>query len=710
MKRVLSIIMVLFCLITVSCWNSSTTSKVPYEEDGIGYYTKLDDKYFNFFDGEDWNREFVKGVNMGVAKPGYFPGELAITKKEYLRWFKQIGEMNANTIRVYTIQQPVFYEALLEYNEKAEKPLYLMHGVWVNEEDIVTILNAYDPTIKDTFKSDVKDLIDILHGNAEIQKKQGHASGVYKSDVSKYVTGLILGIEWDPVLVTNTDEVNSTKTNYKGDYLYTENASPFESFLCEIGDLAISYETENYNMQVPISFSNWVTTDMLSHPNEPLEKEDMASVNTEHIKHNNKFKPGLFASYHIYPYYPDFMNYEHGYVEFVDEDGNINTYKAYLKDLIKEHTVPVIVAEFGVPASRGITHRNIYTGFNQGFIDEKTQGEMDKSMLQDIYDTGYAGGLVFTWQDEWFKRTWNNMDYDIPDRRAYWSNTQTNEQQFGLLAFDPGDKESTCYVDGDISEWKRRTPLVENEKISLYTNYDEKYLYIMLKAKDEDIDLSKERLVIPFDITNKSGSNIYENVNLNKEADFVVDINGTSDSKMKVHSYYDVYNFSYGKELGFIPLNPLNEIKDSNTFNPIYVCLNKELLLPADNKKIPFESFETGKLNHGNANPKSEDYNSLSDFMINKNVMEMKIPWQLLNVMDPSQKKVMDDFYEKGIVPMEVEDISIGVYSLENNDQFNLEMTSYSWHKWDQPIYHERLKPSYFIMKETMEKIGKDIK
>ena len=83
-------------------------------------------------------------------------------------------------------------------------------------------------------------------------------------------------------------------------------------------------------------------------------------------------------------------------------------------------------------------------------LSEKAQGEMDAFMLKDIYEEGYAGALVFAFQDEWFKRTWNTMDLDLPDRRSYWNNQQTNEQHFGLLAFDSGEKESTCYVDGDI--------------------------------------------------------------------------------------------------------------------------------------------------------------------------------------------------------------------------------------------------------------------
>lgn len=72
------------------------------------------------------------------------------------------------------------------------------------------------------------------------------------------------------------------------------------------------------------------------------------------------FKTGVFASYHIYPYYPDAMNYQKEYTDYIDADGKINTYRAYLKDLIKEHTMPVVVAEFGIPSSRGKAHESIH--------------------------------------------------------------------------------------------------------------------------------------------------------------------------------------------------------------------------------------------------------------------------------------------------------------------------------------------------------------
>lgn len=679
-----------------------------YKEKNTSYVCKVDNKSFYIYKYGKWRKEFIKGVNLGAAKPGSFPGELAITKEEYLRWFKAIGKMNANTIRVYTALKPDFYEALYEYNKAAINPIYIFQGVWVNEEDISNVMNLDNPKIKETFKEDIQDLVDIIHGNAYLPAKAGHASGVYSKDISPYVIGWILGIEWDPEFVANTDKVNKGNVTYEGKYLYTEQASPFESGLCEIGDYAIDYEANKYSMQRPVSFTNWVTTDMLSHPNEPLQKEDMSIVNTEHIKSKEAFKPGLFASYHIYPYYPDFMNYQKEYADFKDEDGKVNTYRAYLKDLIKEHTVPVLVAEFGIPSSRGKAHENIHMGFNQGDIDEKTQGIMDAFMFKNIYEEGYAGGLVFTWQDEWFKRTWNTMDLDIPDRRAYWSNPQTNEQEFGLLAFDPGEKKSICYVDGDIKDWKKDKSIIENDKFKLYTKSDEKYLYFMASIKD--FNFKEDKFCIPIDITPNSGSLAFKNEQLNfkKPMDFIIIIDGEENSRVKVEAYYDSFYYIYSKQLKMLAENKDYESKDKGIFNPIYLCLNRELYLPQDKKTLPLSKYETGKLTLGDANPEHKDYNSLADFSVGKDVLEIRIPWQLLNVMDPSTKMIMDDFYKDGIKPMKADGLNLQAVLIKNQEKIYSEEYFYSWKEWDKPTYNERLKPSYYILKDAFKELGGD--
>ena len=704
-KKVVFVVTVILCiLVFLSVRNKSVKKTSFYTEDNISYGWKVDEKYFYHYSKGEWKKEFIKGVNMGVGKPGAFPGEHLITKAEYLRWFKYIGEMNANTIRVYTILRPQFYDALLEYNKTASKPLYVMHGVWVNEEDIARLMDAHNKEIKEVFKSEIQDIVDVIHGNKILPRKMGHAFGSYSSDVSEYISGWILGIEWDPYFVQETNSKNISSNSYDGKYLYTEGASSFEAFLCEVGDLVISYESEKYGNQRPISFTNWVTTDMLSHENEPLENEDLVTVNIEHLKSRENFLPGLFASYHIYPYYPDLMNYEKAYAEYIDENGNKNPYRAYLKDLIKEHNMPVVVAEFGVPSSRGMAHVNIHSGFNQGNIEEKEQGRINASMLEDIYEEGYAGAILFSWQDEWFKRTWNTMDLDIPERRPYWQNLQTNEQSFGLLAFDPGNKKSVSYVDGNAEEWKDMKPVSEGKDLKIYAASDEGYLYIM--ADTLNYDENKDTIIISLDTLINQGNNHIKdyNIKLKNPAEFIIKIKGNDESRIMVDAYYDSFYYIYGKGLKSIPQNSEFEVKNSGVFNNQYLCLNKELLLPKDNIKLPFSKYETGKLVFGNGNPSSSEYNSLTDYIIKDGKIEIRIPWQLLNYMDPSTKMVMSDLYIDGIKPIKSESINIeGIILSTSGGIKSSEPGAYTWDEWDLPTYHERLKPSYYIIKEAFQ-------
>ena len=83
--------------------------------------------------GNGYEEFEIKGVNMGSGIPGKWSTDFAIDEDTYLRWFGYIKEMGANTIRVYTIQNSKFYDAFYKYNENNPDPLYMIHGVWVND-------------------------------------------------------------------------------------------------------------------------------------------------------------------------------------------------------------------------------------------------------------------------------------------------------------------------------------------------------------------------------------------------------------------------------------------------------------------------------------------------------------------------------------------------------------------------------------------------
>lgn len=684
-------------------------------EEGVAYRIKAEGESFYLYSRESgqWEEIFWKGVNIGAGKPGLFPGELTISYEDYLRWFDYISKMNCNCIRVYTIMRPQFYQALYDFNSQAEHPLYLFHGVWMDEEDISTYADVYaeNSKIKNEFIQDARSCVDVVMGDASLPERAGFASGTYTADVSKWLAGLMLGIENDPKFIQNTNSSNPDKNTYEGTYLYTYGSTPFEAFFCQAGDEVISYMTETYGIQCPVAFANWVTTDPLSHPQEPHEDEDLLTFNTESIKSRAAYKSNLFASYHVYPYYPDSMNYQEDYLAYTDEEGKVNTYEAYLKDLKLAHTMPIIIAEFGVPTSRGVTHRSVM-GYNQGGVDETEQGEMLADMFYSIHDCGYAGAIVFSWQDEWFKRTWNNEELDIADARPYWSNIQTSEQNFGILAFDPGAESTVCVLDGLSGEWGEAQKVTSAGCGDLYMNSDERYVYFMVDMRDEyDYDFSQDTLLIPIDTIDGQGNQRMNDTGavFDREVDFVLWINGEGNSRIVVDSYYDSYSFLYGEQYQMIASVEDIATKNSGRFYPMMLCTGYEMTIPGSGRTIAFDSYETGKLTYGNGDPSADSYRSLSDFIYNEEegILEIRIPWQLLNVMDPSSKQIMADFYtEQNITPVSFADIKVGLGVLQSGSDSVTLGGVYTYEAWKTPTYHERLKPSYYILQNALKELN----
>lgn len=621
--------------------------------------------------------------------------------------------MNANTIRVYTLHPPDFYEALKEHNENHDEKLHVLHGVWVNEENLFGLGNAFDENIIKEYQEELRTMVDVIHGNKILEEKPGHASGVYRADISEYVIGWVLGVEWDPLMVVKTNELNKDVGDYNGTYFETKNANPFEHWLAQQMDEITTYEIENYNHVRPMSFTNWVTTDILKHPADSTDHEDIVSVDPNVIYTKNEMDlVGQFASYHIYPYYPDFLNYEDKYINYKDHRGENNNYAAYLHDLKEVHRLPILVAEFGVPSSRGKTHENPF-GWNQGFLSEKEQGEIISHLYEDIIEADMLGGLVFTWHDEWFKRTWNTMDYDNPDRRPYWSNAQTSEQQFGLLSFD----RHKIKVDGNVNEWEQ-VPLYSKENgpmKAVYVDHDERYLYLRLDYDKE----SEGAPLFVFDVIPEQGNDYFDkfNINFSNYINFIVDLR-EDESRVLINRYYDLFTYHYMYQLELVERTSDPPTNNDGEFIDIHYVLNNEYYIPNKDITIPFVTYETGKLKKGNGNPESPEYDSLADYYINESdgFIEIRLPWFLLNAKDPSQKEFMGDMYKDGIESsVFIDELYIGALYVNSDgeliDSFPSlsneklsKLKGYSWENWDEPQFEERLKQSYYIIKELYER------
>lgn len=683
-------------------------------ETTVTSFTKTEGKkiYIDHGNGKGYEEFQIKGINMGTGIPGYFATDYAIDKPTYLRWFKQIQEMGANTIRIYTILDDTFYDAVSEYNEGKKTPLYIIQGLWVNDYVQNSHVDAYDDSFLDQMLEDSKLLVDVIHGNRKLQLGRGHGSGRYSKDISPWVIGYIVGVDWEDITVAYTDQMQLDKKMYVGDYLSTTiEASPFEAMLAQVGDNIIAYESKRYKQQRLIAFSNWPITDPFDYPDYISNFfYKIAKIDVEHIQSTENFKSGTFASYHVHPYYPDYLNFMPEKEKYVDSTGEVNTYYAYLKMINDHHTIPTVISEFGFPTSRGMGRRDVNTGRSRGNMSEQQQGLAIVNTYNDIISAGSAGAVIFSWQDEWFKRTWNTMHAVDLKKTPFWSDYQTSDQHFGLLAFDPGEEMSISYVDGDLSEWKDEDKVINRPTSSLSMKYDEKFIYFL--AWNEGFT-EEDTIYIPIDTTPKTGSNYSQNdhVKFDRDADFLMVINGKYNSRVLVQERYDVLRAMYhheveGRDAYFNPPD-----KKTPIFNTINLILQTALLDPNDTaqhrkktvKKEPnSEIYETGLLTFGNANPKSADFNSLADFYIKGEYVEIKIPWQLFNFSNPSEMMIHDDYYEHyGVENLKIDKLYAGI-SDTNESIERIKLEPFSLKGWGRKItYHERLKKSYYEIQKV---------
>lgn len=617
---------------------------------------------FLYYDGEMWRADTARGVNLGLSLPGHSVGERIIPYETYLVWFEQIAQMNANSLRVYSRQPAAFYRALLDYNQRADTPLWLYQGVWVEQKASLSEDAAAQAL------EDARLLVDIVHG-------QGGEEYVY--DVSPWLGGWVIGSEWSAAYIDATNE--ETLAPHEGQYLYTLPGTPaFETRLCAIGDGLAARQTEAYGRQAPIAFINWPTTDTLAHPSEANPAEDAATLDTERILAGDGFLPGLFALYHVYPTYPEFIAQE------AREDG----YAEYLARLWQSHTVPAMVGEYGASASRGHSHRGQDGQYTQGGLSEAEQGEQNAAMTHAVFGAGFAGAMLFAWQDEWFKDVWNTRAQTLPEYNQYWYNAQNSEQSYGVLGVFPGEDGPPAYLDGEGGEWDESRLVAATDDGRLYATWDEGYLYLMLRFAD-GYDTG-QGVLLPISIHAEAGLARHGAARFEETSQFLVEVDSPQSARLLVSADHDAFALQYGRP---------GEVADES-FHPVRQYLRGGYTRPDTGEEVPSDVVETGRLRPGVTNPEAAAFDSRADFCWEGSCLEIRLPWMLIGFMDPSRLLVTAPLREgEDIASIELERLSLGFGAPGAKA---IPMEDCPLEPWGEEVrFHLRLKQSYYTMQQV---------
>jgi tetratricopeptide (TPR) repeat protein len=701
--------------------------------------------------GERFRPLFIKGINLGTALPGKFPAEFPDDPALYRRWFDQMGDLGANVVRLYTLHPPSLYRALKEHNDsRPDRKLWLVQGVWTElpEDD------DYDSEkFMGGFREEIFRVIDAVHGNVEIPARPGHAHGVYDVDLSEDLLAYLLGREWEPYSVFAYEKMRPGSDRFDGTYVRAAGARPFEVWLAALCDLTVKHETEQYRWQHPVGYVSWPTLDPLHHVTEATAAEetqlrrkrgeklsepileydnDAVDLDSMHLSATDQFAAGFFASYHAYPYYPEFMILDPEYSKARDAQGPSN-YFGYLKDLKAHHQdQPVIIAEFGVPSSRGIAHLQPQ-GQNHGGHNTVEQGEIDARLFRNIHEAGLAGGILFSWMDEWFKRNWLVMSYEVPaDRNPLWLNALDAEQNYGLLAAWPGKPASRITLDGEGSDWDNLGHTYIDDRGSsggakgggparlrgLQVTSDEAYLYLRLdlagwKAKSWN-DTQFWIGVDTYDVT--LGDHRFPQVEVTTPIgmEFLIQLAGPK-SRILVDRPYDLFTNRNRR--------PYHSVENrQGDFIDIYVYCNRDRV-GRDGTFYPAQGYSRSPLRRGSVDPASPDYDTLADWIESPDgsFIEARIAWGLLNVTDPSSLQVVHENAPRtGLVATRrTEGFRFHVLALQEKGKSLVvtdrlprdtrpaksDFPTYRWSGWEVPTYHLKLKDSYGILQEALKAI-----
>jgi hypothetical protein len=650
----------------------SSWAPAPVDGGGLHMVASSDQQKFELHTAAG-DRTFLPGVNLGSTTPGHQPGELSISAAQYRAWFAAMGWLGIRVVRIYTIHPPAFYQQLAAYNQaNPQRPLYLMQGAYPPDESYIAKKNLYDPAVTTAFQQELKDAAKAVSGELIRSPGAGRASGTWNTDVTPWLAGWIIGLEFDPYATRASDQRNADAKAVNGKYFRgTEQATPTERWLAARMDELAGLEAKK-GLSQPIAFVNWPTTDPLRHPDEPLAQEDLLQLDANHVLPTADWPAGTFASYHAYPYYPDFQRHEPALRSF-QYAGRSDPYAGYVTKLRDHHpAMPTLITEFGVPSSIGSAH-NSPLGRSQGDHSEQEAMRIDAELLRLLEDRGLGGGFLFGWADEWFKFTWNTIAHQDSSRRQLWHDPMTNEQYFGLLATDPAgqpDAPEHYLIDAEKG-WPAR-------RVTART--DESYVDLRITLGDSP----PGKLTLGFDVlpdltgTPMTGS-------ADRKADAALALNlvaRTGQAYLRDRLDPLPLDFAVPDSLrGPLP----------SGWKPYELIVDRSLTIPSTGQRLPIELQNAGLLRYGTWDPDNPDSDSRSLWHMDGADLAVRVPWALLGFADPSAHQV-------GVPAKSGRDYRL---TRRTSPGIALSLTAsgttqtapqFTWQNWTNPHYTERLK------------------
>ena len=439
-------------------------AQAAYRSNGRALEEMTDDGY------EDLS---LKAVNISSFVPGHLFSEYAPSREEYLTWLEGIFQVGANTLCVSNLMDDDFYNALYDFNASHEEKLYLIQGIGIPDEITFSSQTAFSGILEELIRMG-KLTIDAVHGRRNVHVGSVSGFGSFRKDVSPYIVSYMIMLEDAPDTIAFTDQSVLHRSGYQGNYYSaSQEASLFETMLCQVMDETMAFEADKYRRMRPIGISLDPATDFLVYQDVYARQlKKYASIDPEHIVPSAGNQAGMTAGYRLDNVRNDFYRYldetskeklrpcfdsigislDEASNQETDSPSSAESYEGwnYLALLREYHTMPLF-GFFGASSGKG----PLVIGENP--MTEEEQGQALVQVSRILEELSYSAQIVCDWQDVWSMRTWNTAFMTQTSEAYQWYDIVTETKNRGLVKFVPN---KILRADGSKEEWEEVSPLI----------------------------------------------------------------------------------------------------------------------------------------------------------------------------------------------------------------------------------------------------------
>jgi hypothetical protein len=247
------------------------------------------------------------------------------------------------------------------------------------------------------------------------------------------------------------------------------------------------------------------------------------------------------------------------------------------------------------------------------------------------------------------------IDFEQPlERNRLWLNPLDAEQNYGVVAMRPGARDSALTIDGDGAEWGARGVLYAGSAPAalpaplqlrgLRVLHDPGYVYLRLDVGR--VDWNRAHYLVGISTLGDSLGDArlpYTGARSPAGLEFVLDLRGPAGSRLLVDSPYNLYRRV--PIVGSRPAATMQIYTDRSAASPnadgrydsLFVVTNRRRI-GRDGTVFPEQGYDRNLLVHAR-----QQETTLADWYADtaRGAIEVRIPWGMLHVLDPSGRSVL---------------------------------------------------------------------